>query len=400
MTDQKERDILLFLGSGATAGSGITKYGKSLPADGNFFKNIIIKDILNKTVYPALSLARDKILNNKRFENDLCSLYKTWNHFFVLRGLAVSKIFRFDTDLRDEFHDLSKHRWPDSHRFQRLHYKCEFATMGHSRLPDEYHFLELAIWDLRALVHEVYDNSCMCYDNNALKTTWNKFNDKLQAVINLNYDTTFDDSLDKGRDFYYPGEFSCAKKTYGDEQNSIPIIRPHGSLGWTSIGKRPVSTLDWKWREEWEKTALNSLGYEPVNDNPFQLNLRQSLIVTPVFVKEEIVGNSSMPGLGNPILKSQWTSLESALRKSAELGSQSHWVFLGLSLQSGDEYLLTLLKLHHSGQKVHFSNFERRCDDLKSFVYIFGEDNICEHLYCEGNIDEFFSQAPKGCDLG
>jgi len=324
-------------------------------------------------------------------------MYKTWNHFFVLRGLGVSKIFRIDTELRDKFHAISEHSWPNTHEFQRQHYKWEFASMGRSRLPVEYHFFELAIWDLRALVHEVHDiSSCK---SDPFIIVWSKLKDRLLAVINLNYDTIFDDSLSKGCDYFYPGESSDVKYRGNNDPDTIPIIRPHGSLGWTSVGTRSLSRLDWQWREEWKRTALQDLGYRQSESNPFHLDFRQSLIVSPVFVKEEIVGNSTMPGLGSAILKSQWTSLESVLRKSAKLKNKSHWVFLGLSLQSGDEYIITLLKQNYIEQQIHFSNYKCNRDIRNKLAEIFGEDKLCEHAYSAGTIDQFFSQAPNNCEF-
>lgn len=392
----KNSKSVLFLGSGATSGSGIIISSKTnsetkekgLPSDGNFFDELEIFVNNWEKKYPALSLFRSL---NKNFETP--SLYQTWNDIFIYRGLAWSGVIRENANTREEFFNLANHTWPENnHQWRSDHYHFQFQIIR-SEWPFEYYLAELAIWDLRVLIQEVYDldnYKKVNRENCVYKKLWKDMRDKLNvsAVVNLNYDTTFDrvffirNSLQV--DFYYPGDNKPSK-------NNKPLIRPHGSLEWTSRSLFSIPQKSWigGWRHLFKNSPLSSLGYRQINDQN-NLTFSQSLIVSPAMVKEEIVGNSSYPGLTNDILKFQWLKMNEILEKS------NHWIFIGVSFASGDDHLSTLLKrLYNKDKKICCSIYGNDTRPLDFLVKHFGETIIiCIHkIPTAKTIDHFFNNS-------
>ncbi|MCH8311773.1 MAG: hypothetical protein IID17_02165 [Nitrospinae bacterium] len=336
MTNQ---NTVLFLGSGATTGSGITKNKQALPTDANFFTSLegLIKNW--EKSYPALAQYRE--LKKSKVRN---GLYPTWNDLFIFRGMAQAGVIKENEEVKDNFYDLSNHDWPSKYKWRKKHYHHQFQIMK-SWLPFEYYLAELAIWDLRVLVKDIF------FIKNFKKKINNNFWGKLKkvytisAVVNLNYDTTFDDSFKNV--FYYPGEPR-------PKNNKNPLIRPHGSLKWTSLSLYSKTQNNWEgWTDNYIDTPLKKIGYRELNNDPTKLSFKQPLIVTPAIFKEEIVGNSSFPGLTNPILRLQWNHLERALRNS------NHWIIIGFSFASGDEHLKYLLKRFSEKKKVCVSIYDK-----------------------------------------
>ena len=375
MADKKS---VLFLGSGATTGSGITKNGEKLPTDGEFFT---ATEGLNKILpewkknYPTLDFVREQGIVLET------SLFKTWNELFIYRGLAQAGIIREEQNTLDEFMDLANHPWPDSETGRREHYQWQFQIMR-SNLPQEYYLAELAIWDLRVLIKEVYDNPDDQKEKyNAFWTGLNNGYNEISAVVNLNYDTTFDDAIGNSK-FYYPGD----KKS---SENKRPLIRPHGSLDWTSRNKFSRPHLDWncRWTETCDNTPLRKVGYRSDKNNSDLLDFRQPLIVPPAMFKEEIIGTSTLPGLQSGILWHQWKQMEMAIREC------DHWIFVGISFASGDDHLLALLKRYYKDKKICRSIYNGDKDPLeimKEAGINIEEKNKCKHLINTGkHIDTF-----------
>lgn len=384
--DKSKEDKLkaiLFLGSGATAGSGIKKNGEQLPTDGKFFCSKVVKSLMEH--YPALKLIRDE---KKSLEHN--ELYKTWNDIYIYRGLARQGIIREERNVIDKFYNLANYSWSKDYEWRRKHYRHQFKIIDASHHPD-YYLAELAIWDLRVLVKEVYDkNYGKKKKKSAYKEFWKGLNGKVSAVANLNYDTTFDDSFGNNKPFYYP----CDSKPSTDK---IPLIRPHGSLKWTSQSHRSISQNRWLgWTSSYNSYDLSDFGYKS-SDNHDILEFKQSLIVSPAEFKEEIVGSSSLAGLTNPILLLQWIELEKQLRES------NHWIFYGISFASGDDHLLFLLRNYYDGgKKIHCSYLTNDKSNDKSHIErlskdVLGQDgNICEHEIKDGKISSFHK---KDCVL-
>lgn len=209
---------------------------------------------------------------------------------------------------------------------------------------------------------------------------------EIAAVVNLNYDTTFDDS--NVVQYYHPGDGQPAKE-------KIPLIRPHGSLKWTS---RSGWRQGWTgWSESYDGTSLNDMGYKPTGD-PMLLEFRQPLIVPPAYFKEEVIGNSSMPGLQNLILRQQWRHLIQSLKDC------NHWVFVGISFASGDDHLLWLLKSSYREDKTQISCFIKdNCQPVQKLKKCLGNGvNITVYKIKNENekIDEFKkSEDFNKCEL-
>lgn len=357
-----EKQTALFLGSGATAGSGIKKRGQSLPTDQNFFSEENEKNGVPKIIddwerkYPALHLCRQiRGIHS-------ASLYQTWNQLFIYRGLALGGVIREDQETIRKFRSLANHEWPKNFEWRAQHYELQFRLLHQSLLPIEYFLAELAIWDLRTLIKEVYDDedldkSSEAYNNFLEKLKNNKAINKPAAVINLNYDTTFDDVNSKR--YYYPGDGKPAK-------GKVPIIRPHGSLKWTSQSCWHLNQGWTGWKDSYDETPLTEMGYKPTGKSML-LDFQQPLIVSPANFKEEVIGNSSILGLQNPILRQQWQYLNQILTDC------DHWMFLGISFASGDEHLLWLLKHAYKCCKTKISCFIKNdCQPVQKLIECLG----------------------------
>jgi hypothetical protein len=220
------------------------------------------------------------------------------------------------------------------------------------------------------------------------------------AVVNLNYDTTFDESfgtmscgdLAPNCGFHYVGKNS--------QRGGVPIIRPHGSLRWSTSNFWELGrswTHPAPWHSDMHDTPLEQLGYR-LTAVPEILSFRQSLIVTPEGFKETVVANSSMPGLQDPILRNQWQELRRVASKA------KHWLFFGLSLASGDDHLVFLLRsLTSNGSEkpilhvsCHGHESCKRCM-AREMARRLSEDEPCIHPI-EKYIDEF-AQPPHACML-
>lgn len=351
----KNNIVLLFLGSGATAGSGITKNGISLPTDQNFFDDADDRKGVSKIIeqddrkgvskiikqwenaYPALNLCREKISIIK-----VSSLYQTWNQLFIFRGLARAGLLE-DKNLIKEFEKLKGREWPQDYQWRETHYLHQFEIMKQG--PKLYYLAELAIWDLRVLVKELYselNNQNNNQNDNYYKTLNEKLGEALNKsiVINLNYDTTFDDFNGEGFSPFEEKEKLC-------ENLKKKIIRPHGSLKWISKCYWSLNSNGWiqPWEETFEDINLENQGYQRTS-HAEKLIFHQSNIVPPAYFKEEIIGNSTMPGLASQVLWNQWRHMEIALRQAEEI------IFYGTSLASGDDHLNFMTKKHSKDKKI------------------------------------------------
>ena len=370
---------ILFLGSGATRSSSIKRNSQLLPTDQKFFSDDYVRSLLPKK-YPTLNFAREKLKDLKQE-----SLYQTWNKLFIYRGLAGANIIHETEDLKAQFENLKNFDFP-SNKQQQNHYKLQFMHAREKEIPCEYYIGEFAIWDLRVLVKEIY--SIEPNKPKPIIKFWDEIKENISYITNLNYDTTFDQTLHD--QIYYLNNDTSS-------DNKVLIIRPHGSLDWSSIGL--FSTARKRWLD-WNSTAhglkLDELGY---NATPFRniISLKQPLIVTPDDFKEEIIGNSTMTGLNNELLKPQWTQLEKALKEC------NQWIFFGISFTSGDNHLLHLLRRHlDKVEKLHFSCYPSsqtdynsdKCENQncswKKMEDWFGKGKLCHHPINEnGTIDLF-----------
>lgn len=322
-----EQNTLLFLGSGATAGSGMSP---ALPADRDFFKAMDLdKDI--QPHCPALWVLRKHV----SCFTEKIGLFPTWNALFIERSLAFS--------LSDDSRNFVIEEFPEwLTGGQKRHYECQWeilkAIYGDELEKVKYwKTLGLAIWDLRFLVKKVYD---VRGDPEAkgYAQLWKECQN-VKAVINLNYDHTFDDFL-KG----------------SSANNTPPIIRPHGSLEWTSRNRWICSKEKngWlypgPWPSEKTKTQLEDLGYakSPPTATAKFYEFSQPLIVTPDIFKEEVVGSSTVPGLIDPILRDEWIHLEKNLKGQ----NIKRWLLVGLSLDSGDDHLIHFLNKYKEGKTI------------------------------------------------
>jgi hypothetical protein len=334
----QKSETLLFLGTGATTGSGIRKNENPLPTDREFF--IHLNNIVPnwKQAYPALALYRETPNNCRK------PLFQTWNDLFIYRSQGRSGVIRENQETIDKFNHLANHSFLADHAWRREHYHQQFRIMR-PELRNEYYLAEMAIWDLRTLVMEVYDDKVVL-NGNVYPSFFERINvevGKICAVVNLNYDTTFDDGIEENGvfPFYYPGNRE-------PDNDMIAIIRPHGSLGWTSRSGWALGKGWAGWTETYDNTQLNEIGFRPTDNQDF-LEFKQPLVVPPAQFKEEIIGNSTLPGLQNNILRQQWITLERALRKC------NTWVFFGISFAAGDDHLMWLLRRYSKGKNIFCS---------------------------------------------
>lgn len=374
---------VLFLGSGATAGSGIKKEGYPLPTDSGFFDSPLVTSRL-AAGYPALHLARNELLPQPK-----SSLYETWNDLFVFRGFARTNVIEGD-EVQGAWRRLQAYRnrcrWNPPYWHQHSHYDCQFQIReddGESK-PVGYYLGELAIWDLRSLLVDVYRDVHRA--PSPYRRFWQGLRNQVSSVVNLNYDTTFDD--------HQPDEFQAVFERELILTDSKPLlIRPHGSLGWTSANRYKRRWL-LRWKPSPQACPRSELGYRRTATSGV-FAFRQPHIVAPPSFKEEVVGTSSEPGLTDDVLRAQWRTL-------AKQARDAHcWIFVGLSLQAGDDHLLHLLqrqRLYTPQKRLHCTCYGT--DDVcRRLETIFGPHaEVCSHEIPVGRtIDRFLNQ--RGCDL-
>jgi hypothetical protein len=236
------KDTVLFLGSGVTAGSGIrpaTGNGYLLPSDKEFFAdNSRASHILNTPgSYPALQLARSLLPHpgNTGNGNTLPGgLYGTWNQLYLARSFGRSDILKTALSpiaLIDELKAILDHNdFPPGQEDIRTHYvrqkriyELRYGPLDHAngnwapaKSLDE--LFALAIWELRHLVVQTYSLQQDMPRGNRYADMWNAIGQFVSTVVNLNYDTTFDDALESNL-------------------NGIPLFRPHGSVKWSRFNK-------------------------------------------------------------------------------------------------------------------------------------------------------------------
>lgn len=213
-------DTVLFLGSVTTAGSGLKKNGRQLPSDREFFYDQSpVQEQLKQGPYLALQR-----VGNHWQEFFQGGLYTTWNNLYLARSFSRNDLFHVTgcqvKSLLEEIRCESEERQDDA---QHKHYAIQFKIYRDefknfpkgapdARLRDG--LFELAIWDLRVLVARTYDLGWSC--NRMLKNSnygamWSCLKNRVGTVVNLNYDTTFEDTL---------------KEHLGD----VTICKPRGSL--------------------------------------------------------------------------------------------------------------------------------------------------------------------------
>jgi hypothetical protein len=286
------RSAVLFLGSGATAGSGIKKEGESLPTDSGFFESALVTKRLSSGAYPALRLlCRRSFLQN-------ASLHETWNGLLIYRSFVESDVSMPASRDEDELERLTDYPWPSSHKWRGDHYKHQFSIKVKSpNRPSEYYLAELAIWDLRVLVKDVYSG----LEDGAYTPLWQRIHNHVRGVVNLNYDTSFDDTLTSA---LLP---ACDFAATSEVEKPL-LVRPHGSPKWTSTSTYSVGlSCGWSpWESCCTETTLKDMGYRHTGSSNSFL-FKQPLIVAPAMLKEEVVGNSSLPGLSNRILRCLYT---------------------------------------------------------------------------------------------
>lgn len=381
-----KRRAILFLGSGATAGSGIRKDGHCLPTDSGFFDSPLVTNGL-AVGYPALKLARRQLLHEPK-----SSLYETWNDLFILRGFAWAEVVPVGS-AEALWEQLRKHCWKPDFDYRKTHYDLQSKirdvdlSRDHQRRPrpTAYYLAELAIWDLRAILADVYEVSA---DDRVYRSFWGPIGGRLSTVVNLNYDSTFDDCL--GGEFR--PLFREALKMNGNEP--LLMIRPHGSLKWTTKNTFCLGNLNWcaRWEPDESRTSKKDLGYRQGAD-AHVFHFQQPHIVAPPTFKEEVVGTSSAEGLQDPVLRCQWRTLAERAKAA------NCWIFVGLSLSSGDDHLLHLLRRLYTPEiRLHCSCYgtDHACERLDR---IFGPHaGVCSHGIRPGmTIDTFWENTR--CDL-
>ncbi|MEK7766383.1 MAG: hypothetical protein AAB368_09105, partial [bacterium] len=319
------KDVALFLGSGATAGSGIKHVGHCLPSDRGFFKSDLVEQLLESGHYPALKHVRTHFPRYCR-----CGLSETWNTFYLARSFGRAAVLNESPPLlapRDFLKVLKTESAADAsqrrhYQIQRQDYERGYGTIeavnpqwSQEKLLDE--LFGLAIWDLRILVCRVYGLAPS--DPEEYESLWKAVSDRVAGVVNLNYDTTFEDSM--------------ASKLEG-----IRVFKPHGSLKWLKWNRRLLGQ-QWCMGAPWPTKRMTEVrgdyGYR--NGSAELVEFIEPNIVSPDNYKEVLVGGSNSMGIIDPLLRDSWLCMDRFLRKA------DHFLFLGFSLSSADSHLAFLI---------------------------------------------------------
>lgn len=320
------KDTVLFLGSGATAGSGIKLNERALPADRSFFCSALVQERLKEGHYPAL---RYVLSDQARFCHD--GLSNTWNSLHLARSFGRATVLNEGARaaLLGSFKDILATDGVNDgsqvahYQIQARDYEVRYGTISEEnpswseeKLKDE--VFGLAIWDLRLLVCRVF--SIPPSVNNHYEEAWKTVADRVAGVVNLNYDTTFEDSM-------------------SSQLKEVPVLKPHGSVKWLKWNRLhlghdwlsrgapwPVMTLD-SFQHDWGFRNLSGGIAEFIEPN----------IVSPDNYKDVLVGGSNTVGIVDPLLREAWLRMDCLLRRS------DHFLFIGFSLSAADAHLAFLI---------------------------------------------------------
>lgn len=355
-----------------------------MPADAGFFDSCLVKRLLETNKYPALTMML-KYLKEHRFQAS--DLSPTWNLMFLLRSYSRSEVIDKRGLIYYEAASKLAGTIPAAFTGQREHYELQVKEYRfiHENKQDRGFYEEiaaLAIWDMRVLLSDIFVLESYSAGNGYVGL-WKPPISNAGMVINLNYDFTFEGSLG------YSGY-----EYLGRVQDDIPekkqplIIKPHGSLNWTSWN-RWIHGRGWMYCGPWpsgkEEMSKDNLGYR-MTTIPDIYSFHQQLIVTPEDYKETVVGNSTIPGLLDPILRTQWVKLEEYINKAKYLA------FIGYSFPSGDGHLYFLLrKAFHASKNMEIHASCYKCE---------AESCGCSHCLCrtKGRIEELLGyQGDRIC---
>jgi hypothetical protein len=370
---------LLLLGSGATTGSGVRKRGAVLPSD-DFFDSPLVQGALKSGRYPALTMLRQRIPS---LSSD--SLFEIWNNLYIHRGLVRAGVLTEQTEAKRSLAALCLRRTISrAPAGQKRHYAAQWEIRREReaaglRESDGYYLSELALWDLRVLVREIYGSNGLDNRRAVYSKLWKPLRSRVRCVVNFNYDTTFDRSF-RGR----------AKPR---------ILHPHGSLEWTAVGIWRMQGRENEGWESWKHAqpdpGLDGLGFHRMDGGRWRLV--QPLIVPPASFKEEVIGTSHTAGLEGPLLK-EWRTLAQVL------AAAERWIFIGFSFSSGDEHLIYLLRRLYRGQGVccSFYNPVEAPGSQEIFARLMEitgyQSRLCCHPIPQGATIDAFT-AKKGCPL-
>ena len=341
MSDSTANTVVI-VGTGASIGSGYTRFGHNLPGDRGFFGNLVVRELLKSGRYPALQLMLESFWKLHPTELDSLGLEEVWTFL----EFADKEFLRESVDLkqqRDEW--IQAIRNPESETHDE-HCLCkryrEDQTIPPPRSID---LLLLAGWDLRRLLSRVFDNfappqdSLRSYDHanryKALLETFGIARDDSTILISLNYDTVLEHALNEARiRWHYRNVHSMVPR----DPRSIRVLKPHGSLNWRFRGNVPSVWIDTAY-------ALAPVGSESYEVNRF----KEAMIIPPTQIKQVITVAQTQSPKVVQLFRAIWKEMVDVLAAASRV------FVIGYSFPPTDLHLHTLFRL--VGRKRNFSKF-------------------------------------------
>jgi len=360
MTDAS--NTVVILGTGATIGSGYTRCGKSLPGDQGFFCNPFVQSLLTAEKYPALYLMLGTFRN--MYGNDLAnvSLEAVWTFL----EFSANDIFKPLTDLDGERQEwLEIIRKPES-RTDDEHCLCQHYRDNRAiPLQTDIDLHLLAGWDLRRLLCRVYGETAASAKHNAYKALIDTYeiSEGNTTFISLNYDTILEKELIRAK---VPWHYLHVQTNERRDENSVRILKPHGSFNWLFEGNEPPVSIS------------TDYSLEPVAHHSCGVNrFKQAMIIPPTQLKPEVNIKEAQRPETTDLFSNIWQSMADALVEASRV------FIIGYSFPSTDHHLHTLFhQVHHN----------RRDDENKPKKY---DEVHCCTMANEGKEGLVFANASR-----
>lgn len=324
MNDAIKRTVVI-LGTGATIGSGYTRYGRMLPGDRGFFGNSIVKTLLQSGHFAALDIVLDSFRRGFGGSIDTVGLEEAWTFLeFAGKGL-----FRNSVDFKDEIARwLEAVRRPET-RLDDEHRLCRRYRADRT-LPTlaDVDLLLVAGWDLRRLLGRVFDELTPP-DLNVYAALLKKYDitcdSTTMTIININYDTVLEDALSKNGT---PWHYGHVHTTIQRDPSSHRILKPHGSLNWQFRGNEPSAEITTDYR-------LKPVDHRSESDNRFE----EAMIIPPTQIKQPIMVAETQNHVTNSLFTAIWHSMIESLAEASRV------FVIGYSFPPTDLHLRTCFHL-------------------------------------------------------
>lgn len=327
-------DTVFILGTGATIGSGYSRCGRQLPGDAEFFAYDTVKELLGR--YYALDILLDPFRAAHGDGLRDVGVEAVWTYL----EFAPQEPYRHIHPINIEVERwLERIRQPGSEAHDEHALVSEWRRNYTQPRPNDIDLWLVAGWDLRRLLARVYDELAEPNGehNSYGRIAWGHQRLGRCAFVSLNYDLVLESALTRsGVPWFYahvPTQVPCDK-------DSVPVLKPHGSLNWRFVGNDPPVQLETDY-------SLQPVAQRCETTNRFQ----EALIVPPTQLKQII----NAPKTQQPDTVRLFGEL---FQSTADvLAEASRVVIIGYSFPTTDQHLVTLFT--EVNRRRRYQEYER-----------------------------------------